>query len=146
MKLQHRSDWRARNVSIVIISISITTVVVSLVANYFFEPERVARRELQKLAQDYYEGYFYQTIVDKATENNQSPESLFSSYAEKGFPKVRLRQLLLHGNGQNLPSRAAFDASHYYCDENATSVIFTPHAPYGTKDYAITYDTSCQKR
>lgn len=148
MKLHRRNSWRARNFSLVAIAVCTIAIVGSLLANFLLEPERLAQKEMQKIATDYYENYFYPDFIANNTGDSATAdlELAFSAYTEKGFPEVRLRQLLLHNGGKNSASKAYLDAPHYTCDENATSVVYTPRAPYGPKDYTTTYNYSCQKR
>lgn len=148
MKLPFRTDWRARKLALVIIAISTVAIIGSLVTNVYLEPERLALKELQFIARDYYENYFYQNYLNEHTyEDGLDIEEAFSAYTAKGFPAVRLRQLLLYDGGKYAASRAYFEAERFTCDENLTSVTYVPYAPFGRTDYTVSYDTtSCLKR
>ncbi|MBQ3309474.1 hypothetical protein IJG78_02240 [Candidatus Saccharibacteria bacterium] len=131
----------AHGFSVFVILLCLFLVFGNAIAHVVFNPETAAKRELEKLAKDYYENYYY----DSFTEN--TPESelaiAFQSYEDYGFPPVYLRQLLLFDDERHAESRSYF-SGQYFCNTNHTSVTFLPHAPYGKTDYTVNYKYDCE--
>ena len=87
---------------------------------------------------DYYENYFYKNF--QGTVGGGSITDAVSGYAEKGFAKVPLKQLLLFDGGKY---RGLMDEMKKYCDIDATTMQVFPKAPYNNDDYRIEYNYSC---
>lgn len=127
-----------------IIILSMIVVVLAIFFGFLTNPERLAKATIENLARDYYENYFYKTIVSAneigTANEKKSLAEIMEKYEKIGFAKVTLRQLLLYN-----PEKAGNPATTTnYCDENATSVQIFPTAPYGKSDYKIEYNyTSC---
>ena len=75
----------ARRISIGVVIISVITVLGYLAASNYFAPEKMAHRELEKIAQDYYENFFYDNVsasvpTDQKTEKFNRPLSDASAF------------------------------------------------------------------
>lgn len=113
-------------------------VAISLILWFYFQPDKVARRELEYLAKDYYETYYYPQSIENADQNT------LTKVAENGSPTVKLRQLLLFDNQRHASSAQAFDQKRYFCDTSATYIKYYPVEPFGKKDYKIEYNYTCK--
>ena len=132
----------ARRISIGVVIISVITVLGYLAASNYFAPEKMAHRELEKIAKDYYENFFYDN-VSASVPTDQKTEK-FKIYAENGFPRVLLRELLLYDDEKHASSEKYFNYAGYTCDQDRTSVTIYPTEPYGAKDYRIEYNYVCE--
>ena len=99
-------------------------------------PEEQAKKELAKIADDYYVEYVYPQL----TEAGQKTEKLVD-YATAGVPMTYLRQLLLYNNGEHQAQAGIFSAAG--CDTNATGVRYYPVEPYGPHDYTASFVWQC---
>lgn len=106
------------------------------------DPVKRSEQELAKIADAYYIEYYYPRILGKYL---YQPEEVLADYAAAGLPTVRLRQLLLSNDGKYSSSADAFSNQYYQCDTNSTFVRYYPVAPYGPRDYTVTYNTACEK-
>ncbi|MBR2589052.1 hypothetical protein IKE84_01800 [Candidatus Saccharibacteria bacterium] len=127
--------------SILAIIICLVLVFGNVAVRIIFDPERAAKRELENIAKDYYENYYY----DSFTENTPEDELAVAlqTYTDYGFPPVYLRQLLLFDNGRHEDSRSYF-TGQYFCNTNHTSVTYIPKPPYGKTDYEAVYKYDCE--
>lgn len=112
----------------------------NVAARIIFDPERAAKRELESIARDYYENYYYDIFTESLPEDELA--LALQTYSDYGFPPVYLRQLLLFDNERHAASRSYFDGQ-YFCNTNHTSVTYLPRAPYGKTDYTMTYKYEC---
>lgn len=99
-------------------------------------PEEQAKKELAKIADDYYVEYVYPQL----TEAGQKTEKLVD-YATAGVPMTYLRQLLLYNNGEHQAQAGIFSAAG--CDTNTTGVRYYPVEPYGPHDYTASFVWQC---
>lgn len=129
----------SRRVAISVVALAMLIVVLSVFFSHITSPETQVKRKIEEISADYYENYYYDRLASYATEAKPLEDSL-AHYAEKGFNKTTLRQLLLFDGERN--SAAAPTLTHY-CDENETYIKIYPVAPYGKKDYRIEYNYSC---
>ncbi len=135
------SVFERRFVSIGVI-VSAIMVAVSIFVTVYFNPARVANRNFEKIARDYYENYYY----DKLTQSSSSEaelEEIVGKYEESGFAPVLLRQLLLYNNKKNSEYEKYFTGS-YKCDKNKSSAKFYPEKPYGRTDYRLEVNLQCE--
>ena len=132
----------ARKVAIVTIIISALAVAGNIAANAYFAPEQIAHRELEKIAKDYYENYFYDNYV--ANLNDEERVEKLSKLTKNGFPDTKLRQLLLYDNGKYKKSAPNFRYKGYTCDTNKTHVTYYPEEPYKNTDYRVEYYYDCK--
>lgn len=130
-----------RTVSTIII-LSMIIVLLSIFFSYLANPERLAKQTVESIARDYYENYFYESIItanEIGTTNEKKPLSeIMSKYENIGFAKVTLRQLLLYAPDR-VPNPSVVTS---YCDENETWIKVFPLAPYEKTDYRIEYNYS----
>ena len=131
----------AKRVTIVLIVICLITVLGAMFGVWFFSPEKVARREIEKIAKDYYENYFYDTYFAELAEEERQAE--FERYTTRGFAPTYLRQLLNYDNGRHQDSSSKFNYPSYLCDTNSTSVTFIPYAPFAKTDYTMKIEMHC---
>lgn len=123
------------------IFVCIFLVFFNLAAHAVLDPKKMAENELQALAKDYYENYYYDTFTENLPEEDYLVA--FTTYSEYGFPKVYLRELLLFDDAKHADSRAYFEGQ-YLCNTNRTGVVFVPHAPFGRTDYEVKYTYDCE--
>ena len=100
------------------------------------DPVAVAEQELEKLARDYYENYYYKTL--------ENPATTLAEFAETGLPSVKLRTLLAFDDGKYEELRELFSRTEWTCDTNLTAVKVFPYEPYGETDYRIELKPSCE--
>ena len=122
-----------------IIIFSMLIVILAVLFVYFNDPERLVKRKISDIATDYYESYYYPSLIGNA-KDDQTLTEIMSPYATPGFATISLRQLLLYDN-EHYANTAAF--LKQYCDENKTFVHIYPEAPFGKKNYRIDYIYSC---
>lgn len=121
--------------------VSAIMVGVSLFVTVYYNPEAVAKRNMDFLARTYYETYYYDKFVEAIDED--SFEERMRTYERTGLQPVMLRQLLLYNNGKYSSYKEYFENDSFKCDKNKTSAKFYPKSPYGPKDYRVEYEYSC---
>lgn len=126
----------ARRVTIGQIAFCVVAVVFMIFANVFYNKSAVATRSLDKMAEDYYENYFY----DKFLNGKTASKEVFGAYITAGFPTVTLRQLLTFDESRN----ADYEADFYYCEKKSTTIKITPTEPFGRKDYTVEANLDCE--
>ncbi len=131
----------AHKFAVGVICLCLVLVLGNMIAHFIFDPERAAKREMESLAKDYYENYYYDNFTANIPEDEL--EIAFMTYADYGFPPVYLRQLLLFDDERHADSRSYF-TGQYFCNTNHTAVTFVPHAPYGKTDYTAKYEYECE--
>ena len=131
----------ARRFTTIAIILCLILVFFNLGAHAILDPRRIAENEMEKIATDYYENYYYDQFVQNVPENELS--LAFTTYTDYGFPKVYLRELLLFDNSRHAASRAYFDGQ-YTCNTNTTAIQIIPYAPFGKTDYKINYIYDCK--
>ena len=132
----------AKTVASMAVVVSMVIVVFSLILNVYYEPAKVAERNFEKMARDYYENYLYPKIAD----SGDNLEETFKKYEDVGMAPVLLRQLLNYDGGKYAEAEKYFDTQKYKCDENETMAMFKPVAPYNAKNYEMTVEMSCNYR
>ena len=113
-----------------VIALAMLTVILALLLTSFTEPERVVTSKIEGITADYYENYFYDRISDYDLEK----------YADKGFSKVTLRQLLLFDSERHVDAMSLLSQ---YCDIEATYVRIYPEKPFSKTDYHVEYNYAC---
>lgn len=131
----------ARRFATLVIILCLSLVFFNLGAHAILDPKRVAESEMEKIAKDYYENYYYDEFVNSVPEGELN--IAFATYTDYGFPRVYLRDLLLFDNGRHAASRAYFE-SQYACNTNRTAIQIVPYAPFGKTDYRINYFYDCE--
>lgn len=132
----------ARRVSIGLVIVSVLAVAGYLFASHYFAPEKIAQRELTRIAEDYYENFFYDNFVADLPESEQA--AAFEKYVENGFPRVTLSDLLLYDDEKHASSEQYFNYQNYTCDVEKTYVQFFPQSPFGKTDYEIARVFHCE--
>lgn len=123
----------AQKIIIGVISLAIVTVAAALIMAWVLAPERMIERQITDLTNNYYREYFYPEIEKNASDL----ETTMKKYEETGFTEVSLLQLMAED------SDGEFEKLLEYCDEDDTTVVFYPVAPYGEGDYKVEYRYSC---
>ena len=141
LNLPKKHAREVRKLTLVMIFASVVLVLGALFLMYYFEPERTANRELERMAKEYYEDYLYERFIENS---DLGTEESLAEFSEGGLDRVRLRQLLLYNGGANSWARKYFEGK-YRCDLDATEVIYHPASPFGVKDYTVEYKPSCKK-
>ncbi len=124
------------------IGVCALTIVFTFIYTNIADPVKRSEHELTKLANSYYIEYYYPRVLGKYL---YQPEEVLADYAAAGLPAVRLRQVLLSNDGKYSSSADAFSNAYYQCDTNDTYIRYYPVAPYGPRDYTVTYSTACEK-
>lgn len=132
----------AKRVVYGIIVAAAVLVAVNIAVSLYFQPDRVVSREIDLLAREYYENYYYQNLVGERT--GEEKEKLLSRYAASGTAPTYLRQILLYDGGKHKDLEGFFVNDTYTCDLNKTAVVFFPEAPYGPENYHFETRLSCE--
>jgi hypothetical protein len=127
----------ARLATIIIIVLAMVIVAGTILVFYFTNPERTTKWRIEAIAADYYENYFYPEFV---SSNDKPLEEKMEPFKVLGFSSRTLRDLVLFDNGRYINDMQNLTK---YCDEESTTVHFTPVSPYGKKDYTVDYRYSC---
>ncbi len=130
----------ARGFSTVAIILCIILVFFNLGAHAILDPKRMAETEMESIAKDYYENYYYDQFIQNVPESDLA--MAFQTYTDYGFPRVYLRELLLFDNSRHASSRAMFEGQ-YICNTNNTAIQIVPYAPFGKTDYRVNYFYDC---
>lgn len=131
----------AKRITIALIVICFVTVLGAMFAFWYFAPAKVARREIEYLAKDYYENYLYDSYFGELVGEERQAE--FERYVVVGLAPTYLRQLLNYDNGRHQDSASKFSDPSYFCDTNATKVVFYPYSPFAVTDYTVKIEMSC---
>lgn len=145
MKNKHygRTSDKIAKVAIGLIILLMIGVAGFVAWQFYNMPEYATEREINALAKDYYENYFYDKFVENLGDNSLT--EAMGQYNEVGMDPVKLRQLLLFDDGRHENSRAVFTNKSYPCDTNLSYVKYRPFAPYGKTDYTYEVKLSCKK-
>lgn len=148
--VSYQNTRTAKNAILTVIVIVTLTVVAYFIFSIIATPEFLVKREIESIATDYYENYFYRNILDNnsltpedvsdSTSAENSLSSILDSYKNTGFPRITLNQLLLYDNRKNYASASPISE---YCDLNKTTIKIFPESPYTVKSYRIEYNYSC---
>ncbi len=142
-KPKHHSSFPIPKI-ITIATIIITTILVTTFSFYcYFAPtsEEIAISQLNQLASNYYEQYFYDKFANSANfQSLEDVDAAMDKYVRTGFSRVTLRQLAIYDHAStkpisNLPLK--------YCDEESTFVIFYPEPPFERTSYHTEFTYSC---
>lgn len=133
---------KAKKIITIGVVVSAVVVLMSLIAVNYFAPDKVAKRKLEAIATDYYENYYYDKFV-ASIPKDKNLETVMRDFDQDGFAQVLLRHLLLFDNERNKDFERYFETSSYICDKNTTAIKIKPVAPYGKKDYEVSYTLSC---
>lgn len=140
----------ARELILSVIGVAALIVIGFLLFNLIATPEFLVKREVETIVKDYYENYFYHSILKNNSltlDDLSTPEKsiatmspILERYIEKGFARLTLRQLTLYDNLRHHSSAAYLSK---YCDLNSTLIHITPVAPFQKENYQVDYSYSC---
>ncbi|MDO4987107.1 MAG: hypothetical protein Q4E46_02230 [Candidatus Saccharibacteria bacterium] len=133
----------AKRIIFGLIIVCLLAVIGSAVATWYFSPDKVARREIERIARDYYENYFYNEFFANLAGDERTTE--FEKYTSKGFSPTYLRQLLNYDDGKHQDSAKYFNSPDYTCDTNSTHVVFYPYPPFSEDNYTMKIEMRCGK-
>lgn len=138
-KLRDRQifDTAKRSVLTIII-LSMLVVILTVLLSNFQNPTSIVKRQIEFIANSYYEDYFYPNLVSNSSDQTSFAETM-SRYTTSGFAKIPLRQLLLY-DGTNHTYATTINT---YCDKNSTFIHFYPTPPFQKTDYRVEYTYSC---
>lgn len=134
MKIKTKNTDFARRTIFGVIVVAMLAVFVYTIFSIIATPEFLIKREIESIATDYYENYFYPNIP------KPSLADVLDKYTSTGFPRLTLNQLLLYDNRKHY---ASFDTISQYCDVNKTIIKIFPESPFTSKNYRIEYNYSC---
>ena len=142
MKVKTKNTDFARRTIFGVIVVAMLAVFVYTIFSIIATPEFLIKREIESIATDYYENYFYPNIQKNHSLNSEEPSlaDVLDKYASTGFPRLTLNQLLLYDNRKHY---ASFDTISQYCDVNKTIIKIFPESPFTSKNYRIEYNYSC---
>ena len=138
-----KTSDKVTKVAIIALAVAMVVVAGYTALQFHNMPEYATEREINALAKDYYENYFYDKLVENAGDNSIS--DIMSAYAEKGMEPVKLRQFFVYDNARHQDSEKIFTTAEYPCNTNTSTVRYTPVAPYGKTDYTYEVNLSCKK-
>lgn len=145
-----RSYYLAKNVILTVIALAMLTMILFTIYNLIATPEFLIKREIENITTDYYENYFYSQILENNSidPNETNPaiiepamKSVMPRYAEPGFARLTLRQLLLYDNKKHYSS---INYLSEYCDLDQTLIKIYPEEPFGRKNYRVDYSYYCK--
>ena len=119
--------------------------IIGLVAfDIYNMPDNRADREINRLAADFYENYFYDTYVESL--NGGDVAEFLSKYKDRPMDPVYLRRLIVFSKENGGNADEIFKNDKYDCDTNSSKVVYQPVEPYGKKDYTYTVELSCKEK
>lgn len=130
--ITHKSHKIAKNTILIIIASLMLIIVGITIFAFIATPEYLVKREIENIARDYYENYYYPSIPN--------PSGL-DYYAERGFARVTLRQLMLYDNRKHY---ASMEYLSTYCNLDQTQIKIYPEKPFERKNYRVDYTYSCK--
>jgi hypothetical protein len=119
----------------------IAMLIVGLVMLFSFlnNTEAIVTGKIENITADYYENYFYPRIEKYSAEGKELAD-VMAPYAETGFSKVTLRQLLLF-DSERYSASADYLTEH--CSPESTYVKIYPEEPFGKLNYHVEYHYAC---
>ena len=128
---------------IILAVIILAAILVGFAAVYsiVFTPEFITKSNLDRLATEYYEEYYYDKITTSEAFNSLDDiDKAMDKYVRTGFPKVKLLELYLRDREatQSLANQIS-----QYCDADDTYVTFYPELPLSRNSYHFEFTYSC---
>ena len=114
-------------------------VIVAVVCALLENNGTISKATIEKLAANYYENYTYEKSVNDSMTKEEIA-SMLGKYEEDGLSKVSLRQLILNAGSADTDEAKRL---RQHCDEDLTSVVFYPQAPYEKKSYRMEFRYEC---
>ena len=144
IKQSKRHSNRSIPKIITILIIIVATLSVASVSIYYFlapTPEEATMSQLDQLASNYYEQYYYDKFANsEAFQSLEDVDSAMDKYVKTGFSRVTLRQLLVYNRSTTKPLS---NQVLKYCDEEKTFVVFYPESPFERTSYHTKFTYSC---
>ncbi|MBQ9017575.1 hypothetical protein IJ118_00675 [Candidatus Saccharibacteria bacterium] len=134
-----RVYYYSKRTILTVIILAMMAVILAVLFSVLTKPDRIIKGNIESLARDYYEHYYYDSI-GKHSDTPVTPAEVLPKYAENGLAAISLKQLLYFDNERHLDQKSTLET---YCDIDATSVRIFPEPPYDRTDYRIDYNYSC---
>ncbi|MBR3324279.1 hypothetical protein IKG24_01930 [Candidatus Saccharibacteria bacterium] len=140
----------AKKIILGVIILSALAVFLTIIYGFIATPEFLIKKEIESIVSDYYENYFYPSIltnnhIDQSTSKSSDPESpiskILQKYQESGFPRVALDQLLL-SNNQKYANKVEY--LEEYCNLTQSNIRIYPDPPFEKQNYHVEYSYSCK--
>ncbi len=127
----------AKKFMLVVVVISIVVVLIATICSFFLSQENEIKRQITIAAANYYENYFYQSIFDsESVQDDSEAYASLEKHHEKGFSAVSLQTILSYNSAYS-------DFLSQNCETTSTTVKFFPDPPYDNKSYHAEYTYSC---
>ncbi len=147
----HKSSKKSKEINInarsTIITVIVAAMAVVVFATFIYSiltPENYVKTNVENIAKDYYENYFYDSVVVTnrigTIAETKSIDDIMTPYTEKGLPTINLEQLLLYDN-QKYASLTSTLAK--YCNLKSTTIKFYPESPFDSSNYHFDVNYSC---
>ena len=129
------SNKRIRIISCSLIVLIIIGIIIINSLSY----ESKLKRELNNMAKDFYETYYYPGIV-----NVENKDQILENMHDVGI-KISLNNLMIYNNHKNEDKLELFknDKTNEECNKEETKVIIYPHKPYKETNYKVEVVLSC---
>ena len=143
-------DYRraAKNSILTVIAAVTLTVIAYIIFCLIATPEKLVKDEIASITSDYYENYFYNSILENNSLSQEDTdfnapamEEILKNYSARGFADITLRQLLLYDDQKH---SAATEYLSKYCNLDSSRIKIYPEAPYKRQDYHVDYNYSCK--
>lgn len=131
----------AKKLILFVIIFAMFTVIVAVICAVFLNHEARVKSQISALAADYYENYFYESLINSSkSQSDSNINSVMEKYNPAGLSPLTLSDLLTYDNQKN--NRYAGFLSEY-CDIDNTFIKLYPDPPYERTSYHAEYTYSC---
>lgn len=126
---------------LIVIVIASIIVVGGIIFAIIFNSENMVKSKITAMAEDYYENYLYEKMVNSDKYKNITDlDAAMEKYRTNGLSPVTLNDLLLYDNEKNKEHRKYLSE---YCDENKTMIKYYMEPPYERTSYRMEITYSC---
>lgn len=147
----YRVERMAKNTVLFVIVLLALLMVFFTFYHLIATPEYLIKKEVEEMTTDYYENYFYPTVlennmvprsqVEEAADSEEVLAPILEKYSKIGFSRVTLRQLLIYDNYKNASYKNVLSE---YCDLDKTTVKLYPESPFKKENFRAEYTYSCK--
>ena len=150
-EIASKNSYHITKNTILGVIVAVVVVVIGFcIFNLIATPEFLVKREVESIVADYYENYFYPTLlknnsidpehISDSIESKSAINNVFSKYADHGFYDTSFNQLLHYDDLKHISSSAKLSE---YCDLENSRIRIYPEHPFGSKNYRVEYTYSC---
>lgn len=144
MQIKYKRSLFLPVLMIILIIATVCTVIAAVIFRNLYTEQFFAQKRFEELSRDYYETIIYPNIA-KNYEGDQLEEA-FKDYVDRG-ETIRLRVLTNYYRIERKQDyRSDFKNDTYECNEDNSSAVVTPKAPFGKTDYDITFELNCETK